>query len=214
VRLLGSAEPGSDHQLAWAQLLSWTAVTPDQLDMLARILDGSSVVPGLAVDTELRWVLLRRLAATGRAGDAEIDAELERDPTVAGQRHAAGCRAALPDAAHKSAAWASLAESEDLGMQGVEEVARSFAQPEQAQLLAPFAGRYLAALPAIWSSRAEHLRILLGQLLFPYSATSPELVEQINAFLAAEDRDPGLARVLIEGRDMVERALRSRALPA
>jgi aminopeptidase N len=214
VRLLGSAEPGSDHQLAWVQLLSWTAVTPDQLDTLARILDGSAVVPGLAVDTELRWVLLRRLAATGRVGDAEIDAELERDSTVAGQRHAAGCRAALPDAAHKSAAWTSLAESEDLGMQGVEEVARSFAQPEQAQLLAPFAGRYLAALPAIWSSRAEHLRILLGQLLFPYSATSPELVEQINAFLAAEDRDPGLARVLIEGRDMVERALRSRALSA
>jgi aminopeptidase N len=43
---------------------------------------------------------------------------------------------------------------------------------------------------------------------------SPELVERIDAFLAAEDRDPGLVRVLIEHRDTVERALRSRALPS
>jgi hypothetical protein len=55
--------------------------------------------------------------------------------------------------------------------------------------------------------------MLLGQMLFPYPAASPELVERIGAFLAAEERDPALARVVIECRDMVERALRSRALP-
>ena len=54
--------------------------------------------------------------------------------------------------------------------------------------------------------------MLLGQMLFPYPAASPELVERIGAFLAAEERDPGLARVVIECRDIVERALRSRAL--
>lgn len=37
-------------------------------------------------------------------------------------------------------------------------------------------------------------------------------VAQIDAFLAAEDRDPGLVRVLVERRDIVQRALRSRAL--
>ncbi len=85
MRLLRSAEPGSDHQLAWAQLLGWTAVTPDQLDLLAGLLDGSAGVPGLAIDTELRWTLLARLAATGRAGEAEIDAERARDETDAGR---------------------------------------------------------------------------------------------------------------------------------
>ena len=119
MRLLRSAEPGSDHQLAWAQLLGWTAVTPDQLDLLAGLLDGSAAIPGLAIDTDLRWTLLARLAATGRAGDAEIDAELARDETDAGQRHAAACRAAIPDAEHKAAAWVLLAESEDLGVEGV-----------------------------------------------------------------------------------------------
>jgi hypothetical protein len=54
---------------------------------------------------------------------------------------------------------------------------------------------------------------VLGQLMFPYPAVSPELVERLDAFLA-EDRDPGLARVVIEARDRAQRALRSRALPA
>ena len=214
VRLLNAAEPGSDHQLAWAQLLGWTAITPDQLDLLAGLLDGSVEVPGLAVDTELRWALLRRLAATGRAGEPQIEAELDRDPTDTGRRHAAGCRAALPDAGHKAAAWALLAESEDLGVEGAIDVARGFVQPEHADLLAPYAERYLAVLPEIWSSRSEHFRMLLGQLLFPYPVASPELVARIDAFLAEDERDPGLARVIIECRDMVERALRSRALPA
>ena len=214
MRLLRSAEPGSDHQLAWAQLLGWTAVTPDQLDLLAGLLDGSAAIPGLAIDTDLRWTLLARLAATGRAGDAEIDAELARDETDAGQRHAAACRAAIPDAEHKAAAWVLLAESEDLGVEGVRAIAQAFTQPEHAALLTPYVERYFEILPTIWATRGEHFRVLLGQMLFPYPAASPELVGRIGAFLDAEERDPGLARVVIECRDIVERALRSRALPA
>jgi len=35
IRLLRAAAPGSDHQLAWAQLLGWTATSPEQLALLA-----------------------------------------------------------------------------------------------------------------------------------------------------------------------------------
>lgn len=52
----------------------------------------------------------------------------------------------------------------------------------------------------------------LSELLFPYPAASPELLAQIDEFLTATPRDPGLARVLTERRDAVQRALRSRAL--
>jgi aminopeptidase N len=212
-RLLHAAEPGSDHQLAWAQLLSWTAATPDQLDLIAGLLDRTADVPGLAVDAELRWAILRRLAVTGRAGDAEIRAELRRDPTDAGTRHAAACHAAVPDAAHKAAAWHLLAETGELGALGVVECSRGFIQAEHADLLAPYAERYFDALPGIWATRGEHIRVVLGRLLFPYPAASPELLGRIDAFLATP-RDPGLARVLTETRDIVARALRSRALPA
>jgi aminopeptidase N len=213
LRLLLDAAPGSDHQLAWAQLLGWTATTPDQLDLVGGLLDGRVELPGLAVDTSLRWALLRRLAAAGRADDARIDAELARDPTDAGQRYALSCRAAIPDAAHKAAAWHLLAQSEELGVAGVTEVVQGFALPEHGRLLAQYTEPYFAALPVIWSSRGEHFRVMLAQALFPFAASSPELLARIDAFLAAQDRDPGLVRVLIERRDMVERALRARGLP-
>jgi len=153
-----------------------------------------------------------RQATTGRLGDAEIDAELLRDATDAGTRHATACRAAIPDAEHKAAAWHLLAETADLGFLGVAEASRGFIQPEHASLLAPYAERYFEVLPTIWSSRGEHIRVLLARVLFPYPAASPALVAQIDAFLAVEDRDPGLVRVLIERRDIVQRALRSHAL--
>ena len=215
--LLRAAEPGSDHQLAWAQLLGWTASTPGQLDLLAGLVDGSIVLPGLVVGTELRWALLRRLCAVGRASDAEIDAEAEGDPTDAGRRHAAACRAAVPDAAHKAAAWALLAGRQDLGVETLAEVAPALAQPEHAHLLGPYADRYFEALPDVWAARDEggpgSFRLAFGQLLFPYPLASPELLARIDAFLGAAERDRGLARVVTECRDVVERALRSRALP-
>jgi aminopeptidase N len=213
LELLRAAEPSSDHQLAWIQLLSWTAITPEQLDFVAGQLDGSVVVPGLAVDTELRWALLRRLAAMGRAGDAEIDAELAADPTDAGRRLAAASRASIPDAEHKAAAWQLITQSQELGHEGVTSVASGFGQPEHAELLAPYVDAYFEVLPEIWESRGEHIRRLLADSLFPHAAASPELLQRIDEFLAAEQRDPAMVRVLIERRDTIERALRSRALP-
>jgi aminopeptidase N len=211
-RLLLAAPPGSDHQLAWTQLLSWTATTGEQLDLVAGLLDGEVELPGLTVSTDLRWVLLRRLVAMGRAGDAQIDAELSHDPTDAGRRYALSCRAAVPDAAHKSSAWGLLSQSEELGVAGVIEVARGFGLPEHAGLLAPYTELYFEVLPVIWASRGEHFRALLGQGLFPFAAAAPDLPERVDAFLAAQDRDPALVRMLVELRATAERARRSRAL--
>jgi aminopeptidase N len=208
--MLHEAEPSGDHQLAAAGLLGWTATSPDQLDLAAGLLDGSTTAAGLTVDTELRWSLLRRLAAAGRAGDAAIDAELARDATDAGRRHAAACRAAIGDSEHKEAAWLLLTGGE-LGVESLVAVARGFAQPEQADLLAPYVPRYLTTMAQLWASGSGHLRVLLGDLLFPYPAASAEVLAQLDEFLAAEP-PPGLARVLAERRDIVSRALRSREL--
>jgi aminopeptidase N len=209
--LLRAAGPGTDRQLAWTQLLSWAASTDEQLDLLAGLLDGTESLPGLVVDTELRWSLLRRLASAGRAGEAEIAAELDRDATDAGQRSADGCRAAIPDAAHKAAAWRLLTEQTDLGMDRLIEVIRGFNQAEHAALLAPYAERYFEALPRIWATRPQQLAMSLSRLLFPYSAASAELIQRIGQCLASTD-NPGMQRTLIERRDVVERALRSRQL--
>jgi aminopeptidase N len=213
IELLRAAEPGGNEQLAWAQLLAWTAVTPDQLDLMADLLNGRAEIPGLVIDAELRWAFLRRLAATGRAGDAEIDAELARDPTDAGRRSALVARASIPDAAHKAAAWRQVAESAELGLEESALVARAFNAAEHAGLLAPFAERYFEMLPAIWADRGDLLRVMLARDLFPYFAAGPDLLARIDGFLAGRDLDPALARAVIEGRDVVEKALRSRMLP-
>ncbi len=210
VALLATAEPRSDHQLAWVQLLCRTAASPDQLDLLAGMLAGREVVPGLTVDADLRWAMLLRLAATGRAGTADIDAELAKDETDSGARHAAACRAARPDPDAKAQAWRLLTETE-LPVDSVQEIAGAFYQAEQADLLGPYAARYLQILPGLWAARGGHLRVRLGEALFPRTAAGPELLAQIDALLA-DGHDPGLVRVLIEQRDLVERALASRAL--
>ena len=210
--LLLAAEPGSDLQVAWARLLGWTASTPGQLDFVAALLDGGTEVPGLAMDARMRWQLLQRLAATGRAGDAEIDAELASDATDSGRRNALGCRARIPDAEHKAAAWRQVTEASDLGIEDSVEVASSFNTAEHAQLLAPYAEKYFTQLPVIWAGGPGFLRVFLGDELFPYWAASPELLDRIAEFLAVPDLDPALARVVIEGRDVAEKALRSRGL--
>jgi aminopeptidase N len=212
VLLLAAAEPGSDLQLTWVQLLGWTATSEDQLDLLAGLLDGGTVIPGLVVDTDLRWDLLRRLAAEGRADDARIDAELARDPTDDGRRNALACRAAIADAGHKEAAWRLLTGPGELGYDTAIILGQAFNQSEQGELLAPYAERYFEMLPGLWQTRSHQSRLVLGQVLFPYTASSPGLLERIGDFLAAGERDPGLVRLLTERRDLIERTLRSRAL--
>ena len=211
--LLKSAEPGSDHQLVWAQVLGRTATSPGQLDLIGGLLEGSASVPGLPVSVGLRWSLLQRLAAAGRAGEANIEAELAGDATDAGRRSAQACLAAMPDAEHKEAAW-ELLTSGRLDAESVVAIGRAFRLPEQAGLLAPYTGRYFAAMENLWAAGNGRMPTLTAEMLFPHAAASPGLLEQIGNFLAAGPRNPGLARVLTERADIVRRALLSRALPS
>jgi aminopeptidase N len=212
VRLLEAAEAGSDLQLVWTELLSWTATAPEQLELVAGLLAGGTAPPGLIIGSELRWSLLRQLAAAGRAGDKAIGAELARDNTDAGARNAAACRAAIGDARHKAAAWQLLTDSAGVPADVLRSVARAFYQPAQAELLAAYTERYFELLPRLWLESSGHLRVARANALFPVTAAGPALIDRIDAFLAASPRDAGLVRVLSERRDQVQRALRSRAL--
>src|SRR5262249_19027801 len=82
--LLEQAEPGSDIQLAYAHAFAGMAISPADLALLAGLLDGTSSIDGLVIDTELRWRLLHRLVSRGAAGYPEITAELDRDAPHAG----------------------------------------------------------------------------------------------------------------------------------
>ncbi|MGW3011348.1 aminopeptidase N [Streptomyces sp. NPDC001219] len=211
---LRAAEPGSDHQLAWARAFGASARTDAQLDLLQGLLDGTEEISGLAVDTELRWGLLQRLAATGRADEKAIAAELERDKTSAGERHAATARAARPTAEAKAEAWASVVESDKLPNSLQEAVIGGFVQPDQRELLAPYTAKYFAAVKDIWSSRSHEMaqQIVVGH--YPALQVSQETLDTTDAWLGSAEPTPALRRLMTESRAGIERALKAQRADA
>ncbi|MER7843592.1 aminopeptidase N [Kitasatospora sp. NPDC096077] len=209
---LRAAEPGSDHQLAWARALASVARTDGQLGLLAGLLDGSVELKGLAVDTELRWTLLQRLSATGRADEAAVLAELERDNTAAGQEHAATCRAARPTAEAKAAVWAAVVESDNLTNYVQEAMIAGFQQSDQRELLAPYAEKYFAVVKSVWEDRSHEIaqQIIVG--LYPALQVSEATLTATDAWLASAEPAPSLRRQVIESRAGIERALKAQAV--
>lgn len=211
---LNAAEAGSDHQLAWARAFAATARTPQQLDLLQGLLDGTKAVEGLAVDTELRWAFVQRLAATGLLDEEEIAAEYERDRTAAGERHAAEARAARPSEEAKAEAWALVVESDKLPNAVQEAVIGGFVQTEQRELLAPYAERYFAAVKEVWDSRSHEMAQQVAIGLYPAIQVSQETLDATDAWLASAEPNAALRRLMSESRAGVERALRAQAADA
>ncbi|PJN21613.1 aminopeptidase N [Kitasatospora sp. CB02891] len=208
---LREAPAGSDHQLAWARALAASARTDGQLALLAGLLDGSETIEGLAVDTELRWTLLGRLVATGRADEAAIDAELARDNTSSGQEHAATCRAARPTAEAKAEAWASVVESDTLTNYVQEAVIAGFQQPDQRDLLAAYTEKYFASVKQVWETRSHEISQQIIGGLYPAYSVSQATLDATDAWLASADPAPALRRQVVEARAGVERALKAQA---
>ena len=211
-RLLHEAPPGSDAQLAYVRAFAGTATSGDDLALLAGLLDGSVVLDGVTVDTELRWALLGRLVSRGfrGVGEAEIDAELARDATDAGARHAATCRAAIPTAEAKQAAWDTLVSGE-LPLATFRAVLNGFADPDQPELMNPYREKYFAAAGDVWRNWSSAMAQDFVSGAYTVSAVSDETVRITDEYIAASDPPAALRRLLLEGRDDVLRALRCQA---
>ncbi|MET9392264.1 aminopeptidase N [Streptomyces sp. NPDC006624] len=211
---LRAAAPGSDHQLAWARAFAATARTPEQLDLLEALLDGSQTVEGLVVDTELRWAFVQRLAAVGRFDEAEIAAEYDRDRTAAGERHAATARAARPTPEAKAEAWASVVDSDKLPNALQEAVIGGFVQTDQRELLAPYTERYFEVVKDIWASRSHEMAQQIAVGLYPAVQVSQDTLDRTDAWLASAEPNAALRRLVSESRAGVERALRAQRADA
>ena len=93
LELARGAQAGSDHQLAFVNALCSSVLSTRHVVVLADLLDHDPAelgLAGLTIDTDLRWRIVTALAAAGEI-DADgletpfIDAEVQRDPTAAGQ---------------------------------------------------------------------------------------------------------------------------------
>jgi aminopeptidase N len=208
--LARNAAAGSDAQLQLVKSFAGHALTGDQLDAVAGLLDGSAPLDGLMVDTDLRWELLASLAAGGRADEERIGAELERDDTATGRRAAAVARAARPDPVAKAEAWRAVVETGELPNAVQASIIAGFNRVHDRTLLEPFVEPYFKALRTVWETRTNEIaqQIVVG--LYPTLLTTPETLARTDAWLGSADgAQPALNRLVLEGRDGVARALRA-----
>ncbi len=213
---LHAAAPGSDHQLAWAHAFLGSVRDAEHLAVLRALLDGADVIDGLSLDAELRWAILHALSANGGASADDIAAELDRDPSAAGLRHAATARALHPLAEAKAEAWRLATEDDTLPNAMQEAIIRGFAHATQGNLLEPYVQRYFETVPGVWERRTSEVaqNVVIG--LFPTwtSTITQDTLDAADEFLARAELPSALRRLVSEGRSDVARALRARAADA
>jgi aminopeptidase N len=210
------AEPGSDHQLAWAYTLLGSARSDEHLAFIRGLLEGTETVEGLALDADLRWALLQALVARGEYGQDEIEDEAERDRSSAGAEHAATARALLPTAEAKEAAWQRAIFGDELPNAILRHTISGFAPALHAELVRPYAERYFDEIAGVWQRRSSELAQDAVVGLFPtWSSTiSTATVDAADEFLTQDDVPTALKRLISEGRSDVARALRNRQVDA
>jgi aminopeptidase N len=206
--LAQEAEAGSDSQFQFVKFFAAIASTPAHVEVLHGLLDGSTSLPELEIDTDLGWELLDSLVLNGAAGHAEIDAALEKDNTANGQQSAARARATIPTAEGKLAAFASLVDTDDAPNAIVRSTAVGFAHTNNPASLEPLVEKYFASLNDLWASRSYQIAETLVVGLYPSPLASSHLVDATRAWLDANREIPALRRLVTENLAGVERAVR------
>ncbi len=207
--LTEDAAAGSDHQLAFARGFIATASSPADLAFVGELFTGESLLDGLVVDDELRWSMLQRLVITGVAGDREIDAELERDNTATGIRHAQLVRAARPTAEAKSLAWDVALNDESLANHLLAATIGGIMISEQRELLRPHVEQYFDSIASTWQRRTPEMAQQIVSGLYPILLVEPDIITRTEDFLHAHPELPaGAKRLVAEALDGVLRAMR------
>ncbi len=210
---LRGAAAGSDLQLAWAHAFLSALSSPEHVEFSRGLLDGSETVAGLAVDDELRWAIVQALAARGAVEEAAITAELDRDPSAAGQRSAATARALRPTPEAKAEAWHLAVEDDSLPNAVQSAVISGFSHWTQGELVAPYMQRYFDEVRDVWARRTSELaqNVVVGLSPTWTSTCTEHTVAAADTFLARDDLPSALRRLVGEARADVIRAIHARA---
>ncbi|MFF4327603.1 aminopeptidase N [Streptomyces sp. NPDC001591] len=211
--LLRRTEDGTDPGLRLAALRAFID-SATQPDTLAAWLADGAVSGGPELDPELRWRILARLAVLGAADEDAIDAALAADPSATGQQGAARCRAALPTAEAKAAAWQRLFHDDTLSNYLFTATAQGFWQPEQSALVEEYVTRYYPDAIALGARRGPAIGQAAGRWAFP--AHHADQTHLQAGYTALEDPEiiPMLRRALVDQLDDLARTLRVRAAQA
>lgn len=152
-QLVRAATPGSDLQKILVENLCVRAISAAHFDFLQAIYEGSSPLPGLEVNPDLKWQLLIALVRSGRLGEAQISALEAEDPTLTGAQRAARARASIDDDQVRETTWQAITRDTSIPNDTRWQMALGFwahvnAKPEA---YAKFTERFFADLARLWS---------------------------------------------------------------
>ncbi|MGX1857836.1 aminopeptidase N [Dietzia sp. NPDC055340] len=212
-----AAEPGSDHQLAFLTALCACPIGADQCRALETLLDAGADeagLPGLVVDTDLRWTALTALVAAGAEDSERIDAELAADDTAGGARRAATARAARPTVgAKEEAEQLLLATGADAPSNAiVRATLLGIDLPGHEHLLSGLCERYLEDVTTLWAARPGDLAQTVAEGIFPSWAVDTQTVARFESVIADATKPAALRRIIAEQSADMTRALAARTV--
>ncbi|MCZ7430697.1 aminopeptidase N [Streptomyces sp. WMMC1477] len=208
--LLDRTADGSDPGLRLTAVRGAIATAADPAEPARWMADGT-VPGGPELDPELRWQTLHRLAVLGAVGEDEIRAEAERDTSATGREGAARCRAALPTAEAKAAAWdAMFGPADTLSNYLFTATAQGFWHAEHADLVRPYTERYFDEAVALADRRGASIAHFAASAAFPRTLAEPEVLALGERCLAEGNPSAALRRPLADQLDDLARALRVR----
>jgi aminopeptidase N len=160
-------------------------------------------------DLDLQWYVLQRRAELGEVDADAVQALQERDPDPDGFVRALSVRASSASAEAKEEAWTALVER-TVPIQTASTVAAAFWRPGQDDVLAPYAERYIEALPTLHDGGMIP-GLALSTSLFPVYAIDEAWVAHVREVASAQAA-PVVIGALTERSEEVLRMLRTRAL--
>jgi aminopeptidase N len=209
-QMLRAAKSGSDHQLQFARNFTSFASSAEHNDLIKELLDGK--LAGLKVDADLRWTFVIALAERGLMDKAALSAELLKDNTLTGSLSHATALAALPTAEAKAETWKSIT-TEELSTSQREAKIAGFMRALHRPLLATYVDPYFELLMETWGKKSYEVASKFVMGMYPTFITTKETVDKTTNWLntTGKDGQDGLRRLVSEGKDALERALRVQA---
>jgi aminopeptidase N len=238
VEQVNSPALAADLRLIWARILIATAASEASLEQVAAMLNGGDAIPGMPLDTDLRWLIVGQLAEEGHADVELIHTTMAADPSDIGRRRGTACLAARPTAAAKEEAWQRVADPTkpmpkawkgatdgELSVASMAAILRGFyigsvgvggmmSHGPDPELLRPYVKRYLDALPAVWAERTIDEAEMFTECLYPSHLVDDSVVMAVDLALEGGELPGPAVRILREGRDGTLRAQRARELDA
>ena len=204
-KLLTSADPGSDAQLTIARsTIATLAATPEEsgTQRLQDILDGE--IKGLELSPDIRWSIIRALAARDAVSQEVVDEQRRADNTLTGAAEHLGATYAFPTTENKRFIFDEVRRPQAYSNTEVKQLLAAFNAPRSAPLTDSFATEFFEVLSSIWSDQPIEIANHIVRGLYPEQEMA---VTATDTFLANDDVPGALRRVLLECQDAVRRNL-------